>query len=71
MPGLANPGGGSPITPVVAFGDWGAAYRIFDRVGREVLRDPYTKARSAIVCFHCWRRTGGALVNGEAVAGIT
>jgi HK97 family phage major capsid protein len=71
MPGLANPGGGSPITPVVAFGDWGAAYRIFDRVGLEVLRDPYTKARYSIVCFHCRRRTGGALVNGEAVAGIT
>ena len=40
---------GSPADTLIAFGDWNRAYRIFDRVGLEVLRDPYTKARNSIV----------------------
>jgi HK97 family phage major capsid protein len=61
---------GSPSDMAVAFGDWGRAYRIFDRVGLEVLRDPYTLARNSIVCFHARRRVGGALVDGSAVRGL-
>jgi HK97 family phage major capsid protein len=70
MPALAT-GGGSPDVLAVAFGDWNRAYRIFDRVGLEVLRDPYTLARYSVVCFHARRRVGGALVDGEAVRGLT
>jgi HK97 family phage major capsid protein len=62
---------GSPSPATVAFGDWSRAYRIFDRVGLEVLRDPYTRARNSIVVFHARRRVGGALVDGEAVRGLS
>jgi HK97 family phage major capsid protein len=70
MPGLAA-AGASPDVVVAAFGDWSSAYRIFDRVGLEVLRDPFTKARYSIVCFHARKRVGGALVRGDAVKGLT
>jgi HK97 family phage major capsid protein len=70
MPGLAS-AAASPDAVVAAFGDWSAAYRIFDRIGLEILRDPYTKARYSIVCFHARKRVGGALVRGDAVKGLT
>ena len=63
--------GGSPAETVIAFGDWNRAYRIFDRVGLEVLRDPYSLARNSIVTFHARRRVGGALVDGAAVKGLS
>ena len=56
---------------VIAFGDWNRAYRIFDRVGLEVLRDPYSLARNSIVTFHARKRVGGALVDGAAVKGLS
>jgi HK97 family phage major capsid protein/HK97 family phage prohead protease len=62
---------GSPTPANIGFGDWNRAYRIFDRVGLEVLRDPYTAARRSIVVFHARRRVGGALVDGQAVKGLT
>jgi HK97 family phage major capsid protein len=62
---------GSPSPAPVAFGDWSRAYRIFDRVGLEVLRDPYTAARRSIVVFHARRRVGGALVDGQAIRGLS
>ena len=62
---------GSPAETVIAFGDWNRAYRIFDRVGLEVLRDPYSLARNSIVTFHARRRVGGALVDGAAVKGLS
>ena len=63
---------GSPAAEtVIAFGDWNSAFRIFDRVGLEVLRDPYTLAKRSIVCFHARKRVGSALVNAEAVRGLT
>jgi HK97 family phage major capsid protein len=65
VPGLALPQ--SPAAQCVAFGDWNQAYRIFDRVGLDILRDPYTRARNSIVAFHARRRVGGALVRPEAV----
>ncbi|MFG1228003.1 phage major capsid protein [Xanthobacter wiegelii] len=64
FPDLANIAGGArPI----AFGDFGTAYRIFDRVGLSIMRDPYTQAGKGIVRFHARRRVGGAVVMGEAV----
>jgi HK97 family phage major capsid protein len=62
---------GSPSPAVVAFGDWNRAYRVFDRVGLEILRDPYTAAKRSIVVFHARRRVGGALVDGQAVRGLS
>jgi HK97 family phage major capsid protein len=62
---------GSPTPANIAFGDWNRAYRIFDRVGLEVLRDPYTRAKFSIVVFHARKRVGGALVDGQAVKGLT
>jgi HK97 family phage major capsid protein len=69
MPGLADPGA-SPTVTVVAFGDWNAGFRIFDRTGLEVLRDPFTLARNSLVAFHARRRVGSALIRGDAVAGL-
>ena len=70
MPSLTT-AGGSPAGVVAAFGDWGRAFRIFDRVGLEVLRDPYTLARRSIVAFHARKRVGSALVLPEAVRGMS
>ena len=62
--------GGSPSEPVVAFGDWNAGYRILERTGLTILRDPYTRAMQSTVQFHARRRVGGWLVLGEAVKGL-
>jgi HK97 family phage major capsid protein len=61
----------SPTQAQVAFGDWSRAYRIFDRVGLEVLRDPFSGAKRSVVMFHARRRVGGALVDGQAVRGLS
>lgn len=54
----------------LAFGDWNAGYRIFDRVGLSVLRDPYSRGSYGEVRFLARRRVGGLLVNAEAVTGL-
>lgn len=46
------------------FGDIGSAYRIADRTGIRVLRDPYTE--KPYVKFYATKRVGGAVVNFEA-----
>lgn len=51
----------------IAYGDWGRAFRIYDRVGLSVLRDPYTQQTNGIVRFHARRRVGAAVVLPEAV----
>lgn len=51
----------------IAFGDIGMAYRIYDRVGLSVLRDPYTQATRGITRFHARRRVGGAVIRPDAV----
>ncbi len=51
----------------IAFGDFGTAYRIFDRVGLSIMRDPYTQAHKGTVRFHARRRTGGLVVMPEAL----
>lgn len=61
MPDIAN--GADPIM----YGDFNRAYRIYDRVGMSILRDPYTQATKGLVRFHARRRVGGAPVLTEAL----
>lgn len=49
----------------LGFGDWRAAYQIVDRTGIRVLRDPYTA--KPFVKFYTTKRTGGAVINFEAI----
>lgn len=49
----------------LAFGDFRAAYQIVDRQGIRVLRDPYTA--KPYVKFYTTKRTGGGVVNFEAI----
>lgn len=56
-------------TPIV-FGDIRAAYRVADRVGVSLLRDPYSVATTGLVRFHSRIRVGGDLVQAAAVKGL-
>ncbi|MGJ7459434.1 phage major capsid protein, partial [Halomonas sp. RA08-2] len=47
------------------FGDFGQAYCVVDRLGADVIRDPYTKP--GFVKWYVRKRVGGALTNPEAV----
>lgn len=51
----------------IAYGDFSTAYRIYDRVGLSVLRDPYTMATKGLVRFHARRRVGADVVVPEAM----
>lgn len=51
----------------IGFGDWKRAYTLLDRVGMQLLRDPYTQATSGMIRFLMRRRAGGRVVLGEAV----
>jgi HK97 family phage major capsid protein len=57
---------GAGATPI-AVGDFNSAYRIYDRTGMSVLRDPYTMATDGLVRFHARRRVGADLVKAEAL----
>lgn len=59
MPSVAS--GNLPI----AFGDFNRAYRIVDRVGTRVLRNPFKQ--NGRVFFYTTKRVGGGIVNFEAV----
>lgn len=48
----------------VAFGDFRRAYRIIDRIGMRMLRDPYTS--KGFVKYYTTRRVGGDLVRKDA-----
>lgn len=61
MPDAAN--GTFPII----YGDFTKAYRVYDRVGMSILRDPYTQATKGMVRFHARRRVGGAPILTEAL----
>jgi HK97 family phage major capsid protein len=61
MPDIA-----SGAFPVI-YGDFSKAYRIYDRVGLSILRDPYTMATRGLVRFHARRRVGGGPVLTEAL----
>lgn len=47
----------------LVYGNMAEAYRIFDRVGMSILRDPYTK--KPYVLFYTRKRVGGGLWNPE------
>lgn len=49
----------------VAYGDFGRAYTILDRVGLQILRDPYTAHPYTV--FHMTKRTGGDVTNFDAL----
>ena len=49
----------------IAFGDWKRAYTIADRKGMTIIHDPYSN--KPYVGYYCVKRTGGALVNSEAI----
>jgi HK97 family phage major capsid protein len=49
----------------VAFGNFKEGYTIVDHIGMRILRDPYTGA--PFVKFRCTKRTGGDVVNFEAI----
>jgi len=59
MPGVAA------NSLAVAFGDFKRAYKILDRVGVRVLRDPYTN--KPFVSFYTTKRVGGGLDNPECM----
>lgn len=52
---------------ILAFGDWKRAYRIVDRIGMTVQRDPYTQADNGLTRFRARKRVGGQIVNPEAI----
>ncbi|MBF0375364.1 MAG: phage major capsid protein [Alphaproteobacteria bacterium] len=49
------------------FGDFAAAYRIFDRVPLAIVRDPFTQATNGMVRFHGRRRVAGGVAKAEAI----
>jgi HK97 family phage major capsid protein len=49
----------------VAIGDFKRAYKIVDRVGTRILRDPFTD--KPFVKFYATKRVGGEVVNFEAI----
>lgn len=49
----------------IAFGDFKSAYKIVDRMGVRVLRDPYTF--KPFVKFYTTKRVGGDVINFEAL----
>ena len=50
------PDGASGETPII-FGDL-SGYRVIDRIGLSVFRDPYARATNGEVRFHARRRVG-------------
>jgi HK97 family phage major capsid protein len=55
-------------TVEMLFGNFGEAYTIVDRMGMQVIRDPYTTPGN--VKFYTAKRVGGALTNPEAVKAL-
>lgn len=49
----------------VAFGNFARGYTITDRMGTRILRDPFSN--KPFVHFYATKRTGGAVVNSEAI----
>jgi len=60
---------GSSAEPII-FGDFGSAYRIYDRGNLSIMRDPYSVATKGLVRFHARRRVGGGMVLAEALRKI-
>lgn len=53
-------------TPI-AYGDFQRGYRIYDRVGMSILRDPYSVQTEGLVRFHGRRRVGAGVTLAEAI----
>ncbi|BFU90150.1 MAG: phage capsid protein [Nitrospira sp.] len=51
----------------VLFGDFRRGYTVIDRVQIAVIRDTYTQASNGAVRFHFRKRSGGQVVNVEAI----
>jgi len=51
----------------LVFGDFATAFRIYDRIGLSILRDPFTQATVGNVRFHARKRVGARLVRTEAI----
>ena len=49
----------------IALADFKSAYKIVDRIGIRVLRDPYTF--KPFVKFYSTKRVGGDVINFEAI----
>ena len=60
------PSEGSGTFPV-AFGDFRRGYLVVDRISMSVQRDPFTQATSGNVRYIARRRTGGQVVQAEAI----
>lgn len=56
-------GGAFPLM----FGDFASGFRIYDRVGLSILRDPYSQATGGLTRFHARKRVGARLVRPEAI----
>jgi HK97 family phage major capsid protein len=66
---MSNPSAtGRATTPRILFGDFRAFYRIVDRRGMYMLRDPYTN--TPWVRLKTYKRVGGDVVDFDAVAGV-
>lgn len=52
---------------VILFGDFKRAYTVVDRLGLQVLADPYSKKDYGMVEFSARRRVGGQLIVPEAI----
>ena len=53
-------------TPIL-YGDFNLAYRVYDRVGLSILRDPYTLSDNGQTKFTARRRVAGAVVRPDAL----
>ena len=54
----------SGATPII-FGDFRAGYRIYDRVGLDVLPDLLTQRTTGLARFHARRRVGAGVVRPD------
>ncbi len=61
MPDIA-----ASATPIL-YGDFNVGYRIYDRVGLSILRDPYTLSDNGQTKFTARRRVAGAVVRPDAL----
>lgn len=52
----------------ITVGDLRAAYQVVDRTGIRMLRDPFSSKPN--VLFYATKRTGGDMINGEAIKNI-
>lgn len=61
---LDMPDVAAAATPII-FGDFKAGYRIYDRVGLDILADPYTVRTTGLARFHARRRVGAGVVRTD------